>query len=308
MDLKYMRDQSQKLYVALSMIDGATSFHVAVILQNRKANHVAHKFYRHWCSLYGVPEVVFIDQGGEFDGEFVGWLESHGVRSRCTGARAGWQHGFAERHGGLLGQAWHSVIWQYQVKGKQDMKGALAAAVQAKNQTVTRGGYTPYQMVIGRTPMFPDLLEEDATGNLALRESLAQEGEVQRNAELRAAAKIALLRQDCQDKLKRALRRWPRGEVKEFTPGEMVFFYAPKPNAPRFKKEGGAWRGPAIVLMKESAERYYISWRGRCLLVAAPNLRTCTSLEGGDFRGRVQELDQLERHWDRDQERERERV
>ena len=121
-------------------------------------------------------------------------------------------------------------------------------------------------------PIFPDLLDEDTTGNLALRESLSTEGEVARSAEMRAAAKISLLRQDCQDKLKRALRRWPRGEIKEFTPGEMVFFYSPQPTARRFKREGGAWRGPAVVLMKESSERYYISWRGRCLLVSASNL------------------------------------
>lgn len=147
---------------------------------------------------------------------------------------------------------------------------------------MTRGGHTPYQIVFGRAPLFPNLLDDGATSNLALRESLSTEGEVMRSLEMRAAAKISLMRQDCQDKLKRALRRWPRGKIKEFTPGEMVFFYAPQPTAKRFKREGGAWRGPAVVLMKESAERYYISWRGRCLLVAASNLRTCSGLEGGD--------------------------
>ena len=303
-DLKYMHDSSQKLFVALSMVDSATSFHAAVLLQNRKSVYVARKFHRHWCSLYGSPTTIYMDQGGEFDGEFVGWLEAHGIHSRCTGARAGWQHGFAERHGGLLGHAWHALVWQYQAKGRAEMKDTMVAAVQGKNQTITRGGFTPYQMVYGRAPLFPDLLEEDGTGNLALRESLTQEGEVQRCAEMRAAARVALLRQDCQDKLKRALRRWPRGQVKEFTPGEMVFFYAPKPTASRFKRDGGAWRGPAIILMKESHERYYVSWRGRCLLVAAANLRTCTSLEGGDFRGRIQELDSLEKQWDKDQQRE----
>ena len=297
-DLKYMHDANGKLHVALSMIDGGTSFHAACILLNRKAEYVAKKFHRHWASIYGTPTTLFVDQERKFDGAFIGWLETHGIHFRATGARAGWQHGFAERHGGLLGHAWHAIIWQYKAKGKSEMKAALAAAIQAKNQTITRGGFTPYQMVFGRAPMFPDLLEEDSTGNLALRESLTTEGEVQRSLEMRAAAKISLLRKDCQDKLKRALRRWPRGKIKEFTPGEMIYFYSPQPTAKRFKRDAGAWRGPAVILMKESSERYYISWRGRCLLVAASNLRCCTELEGGDFQGRMQELEHLEKKWE----------
>ena len=170
LDLKYMHDTANKLFVALSIVDAGTSFHMAVLLRNRNATHVASKFHRHWCSHYGVPTAVILDQGGEFDGAFVGWLEAHGIFSKYTGARAGWQHGFCERHGGLLGHAWHALVWQYQVKGKSEMKESLSAATQAKNQTVTRSGFTPYQAVFGRAPFFPDILDDEATGNLALRE------------------------------------------------------------------------------------------------------------------------------------------
>ena len=50
----------------------------------------------------------------------------------------------------------------------------------------------------------------------------------------------------------------------------------------------------AVILMKQSAERYIISWRGRCLLVAASNSRTCTTLEGGYSQGGLQEIDHSE--------------
>lgn len=39
------------------------------------------------------------------------------------------------------------------------MKETLAA-IEEQNQTITRGGFIPYQMVFGRTPLFPDLFEE----------------------------------------------------------------------------------------------------------------------------------------------------
>lgn len=92
---------------------------------------------------------------------------------------------------------------------------------------------------------------------------------------MRASARAVLLRQDVQDKRKRALQRWPRGDQVDFTPGDMVFFYPPKPKSSRFKKDGGAWRGPAIVLIRESEQRFlfFVSWKGRCLHVSPPNLR-----------------------------------
>eukprot|EP00434_Breviolum_minutum_P025436 symbB.v1.2.022474.t1/scaffold1996.1/size93170/9 len=271
-------------------------YHMAVLLRSRAAAHVARKFHRHWCSLYGCPEDVILDQGGEFDGAFVAWLEGHGIHSKVSGARSAWQHGFAERHGAVLGTMCTSLIWQYQARGATQVKDCLCAAVQAKNMTLTRKGYTPYQMVFGRSPLFPDLLEEDTAGNMALRDSLTMEGEVSRAAEMRAAARAVLLRQDVQQKLKRALTRIPRGEDREYDPGEKVFFYVPTPKTARFRRGGGFWRGPALIIMRESSQRYYISWRGRCLLVSAPNLRPASELEALDHEERMEEVRALEEH------------
>ena len=301
-DLKYLHDCNNKLYVALSVVDGATSFHMCVLLRSRSAHHVARKLARHWCSIHGIPEVIVLDQGGEFDGEFVGWLETHGIHSKTTGAKSPWQHGFAERHGALIGTMCSSLIWQYKARGPSEVKDCLASAVYAKNSTITKKGYTPFQLAFGRSPMFPDLLEEDSHGNLALRQALGTEGEVARTAEMRAAAKAVLLRQDTQEKIKRALRRWPRGEQREFEPGEMVYFYSPKPQASRFKKDGGAWRGPAVVVMKESHQRYFLSWRSRCILVSAPNIRPASQDEVADPTLRTRELQQAEEGWQEEKE------
>ena len=253
-DLKYLHDVEGLLHVALSAIDAGTSFHMAVLLRNRNAEHVARKMARHWCSLHGIPQAMVLDQGGEFDGMFVGWMESHGIHSKVSGARSAWQHGFAERHGAVMGSACTALIWQYKAKGRQEVKDCLAAAIQAKNMTMTRKGYTPYQLAFGRHPMFPDLLDDEVANNLPLRDSMGIDGEVRRAAEMRAAARAVFMRQDVQDKLRRALKRWPRGEERSFEAGEMVYFYSPAPKATRFKKDGGSWRGAAVVLMRESAQ------------------------------------------------------
>ena len=57
----------------------------------------------HWVGHYGRPTTIVMDQGGEFDKEWILMLESLGIFSETTGAHAGWQHAFAERQGGILG-------------------------------------------------------------------------------------------------------------------------------------------------------------------------------------------------------------
>ena len=48
-------------------------------------------------------------------------LEQFGIHSVTTRSHAGWQHACAERHGGLLGVTWHSLVVQYNVVDKDDM-------------------------------------------------------------------------------------------------------------------------------------------------------------------------------------------
>ena len=51
-DLKYLKDSNGKQWIALSMVDAGTCWHIAV--------------FRH----YGCPRQIVVDQGGEFEGYF----------------------------------------------------------------------------------------------------------------------------------------------------------------------------------------------------------------------------------------------
>ena len=92
--------------------------------------------------VYGVAGSVVCDQGGEF--------ESHAIASKVTGFYAPWQNGFLERHNGLLGVAWTSIIEEHRLSGRHSMKIALACALQAKTVMVTRRGYSAQPLVFGR--------------------------------------------------------------------------------------------------------------------------------------------------------------
>ena len=81
MDLKYHHDIAGKQFVSLSVVDTGTSYHNGTLLKTRAAAYVAAKFIRHWCGHYGTPELVTIDQGGEFQAEFSERLEEMGIHS-----------------------------------------------------------------------------------------------------------------------------------------------------------------------------------------------------------------------------------
>ncbi|CAE7891118.1 TY1B-ER1, partial [Symbiodinium necroappetens] len=210
---------------------------------------------------------------GEFETAFIGMLESHAIHSKVAGSHSPWQNGYAERHGALLGTAWAAIIAEYQSCGRTEMKTALACAVQGKNSVVSRSGHSAQLLAFGRQACFPDLLEEDIWSSASLGHALSIDSEVARMSEMRAAAKVALLRGDIRDKIKRALRRAPAGERRAFVPGELVYFWAPKMNKGRYRRDVGCWRGPGVVIMPDGHERYFVSWRGRCLLLSTANLK-----------------------------------
>ena len=54
-----------------------------------------------------------------------------------------------------------------------------------------------------------------------------------------------------------------------------------------------------MVLAKESHQRFFLSWRGRCLLVSTANIRVASQLEGGDHLQRLKESEELEDNWQR---------
>lgn len=160
-DLKYAKNVKGENFVALSMVCAGTNKHAAVLLKTRQPAYVAKKFIKHWIAPFGRPVRIAMDQGGEFEREWILMLEQFGIQSKTTGSHAGWQHALAERHGGLLGIAWHALVVQYSIVDRSDMAVALAAAIEAKNEVMTRRGYSPNMMVFGKNVTYPELLGED---------------------------------------------------------------------------------------------------------------------------------------------------
>ena len=102
----------------------------------------------------------------------------------------------------------------------------------------------------------------DGEERLSCAEALGTEGEVARAHRMRLTARIALLRSDVQEKLRRAILRHPVKGQGPFLPGAQIYFWVPRKAQKRYVR--GKWRGPATVLAREAQKRYFV----RCLLLS----------------------------------------
>ena len=117
-DLKYLKDSKQKTWVALSMVDAGTCWHVAILIKNRRPRHVARKMVEGWIRHFGCPRHLCVDQGGEFAGHFNDKCDELGIDAAVTASHASWQNGLAERHGGIVGTSFRKVCYKHKTKGK----------------------------------------------------------------------------------------------------------------------------------------------------------------------------------------------
>ena len=215
----------------------------------------------------------------------VALLEDMSINTEVTGVQAPWQLAVGERHGGILGGLWRAVIHEHQCSDRECMKAALDAAVHAKNSTMTRNGFTPYQAVFGFHPRDPcSALQEDGQDNLPSAD-LGPDCEAGRAAAMRHTAKLAILRLDVKDKLRRAVTRQPPSKAHdyEFMPGTRVYFWDAHPGKGRYRDDPGRWKGPALILLREKGNRYFCSWHGRLMLLSGENLRPSSSEESAAF-------------------------
>ena len=147
-DLKYAQSIKGGTFVALSMICAGTNKHHAILLKTRKASYVARKFIKHWIGTFGRPSRIVMDQGGEFEKEW--GLDAGALRYpfhhngvTCGLATRLWPKGTE----GFLAPSGMPWWLKPKLHPDSDMAVALAGAIEAKNELVSRKGYSANMMV-----------------------------------------------------------------------------------------------------------------------------------------------------------------
>ena len=181
---------------------------------------------------------VLVDNGGEFNnGEFTSLCENFNINIKTTAAESPWSNGLIERHNSVLGNIVSKMMSEEQ---GYSLNTAVAWAVSAKNSLKNVYGFSPNQLVFGKNPNFPCVMNN----KLPALEGVTSSKIVAENLNAMHNARKAFIKAEADEKLRRALRHQVRtsSEVK-FITGDKVYYK---------RRSDDTWKGPAVVIGQES--------------------------------------------------------
>ena len=108
-------------------------------------------------SVFGTPHKLLCDLGREFNNnDYREMGEKLNTKVTSTAAESPWSNGVNERHNGVLGEMIQKTLHD----SGCSLQVAVAWAVSAKNSLSNVNGYSPNQLVFGRNPNYPCVLQD----------------------------------------------------------------------------------------------------------------------------------------------------
>ena len=141
------------------MVDKLSRFTAAGISKNKEAENVMKVILDKWCDTgVGHPsKALFADNGNEFKGRHLEELcKRLNIRMKLTPSYSAWSNGICERRHGAIDLTVKKMLEEDK---DLDIAEALKKAVWARNIAIGRHGYSPYQIIYGRSPTIPGILD-----------------------------------------------------------------------------------------------------------------------------------------------------
>ena len=142
-------------------MDWGTHYQMIEILESKNPTEVWGAFARSWLRTFGTPEVIVCDSGREFLGQFINNAAASGIVIHQIAAKAPWQQGKTERHGGHFKQLLDKARSEFVARDLADLKKLATEVEQAKNRYSNRSGFAPVQRQIGQWPRLPTSIRPD---------------------------------------------------------------------------------------------------------------------------------------------------
>ena len=215
MDIKVFKNND--IYF-LHVIDHLTRFSAAAVLRSKKAEAVLKSFFQIWVAVFGIPQTILSDNGGEFaNKDFIDMCNNLNIKFKTTAAEAPWSNGLVERHNGMIGEAVSKILEDINCS----IEIALCWACNAKNSLQNIHGFSPYQLVFGKNPNLPSVL----TNRLPALEGITSSQIVADNINALHKARQEAIKMESSEKLRRALRAKVRTHNNtQYFRGDEVFY------------------------------------------------------------------------------------
>ena len=220
----------------LHIVDEATRYTAASIIDTKKAEVVVKSVIKIWIAYFGRPDKFHSDCGGEFTNDVFRELHNKfGIETSSTPAEAPYNNGVVERG--------NKVLYESMIKTKNDVKcddeTALAWAVSAKNCLQNVYGFSPNQLVLSQNVNLPSVIDDKPPA----LESHTSSDLIRTNLNALHSARKNFIEAESSEKIRRALSKNIRSysEV-HYQAGDRVYYR-------RNSKKG--CNGPAKVLGKD---------------------------------------------------------
>jgi len=245
-------------------------------------------FASSWLRPFGAPEILISDGGSEFSGIFARRAEQLGIYPHVTDAESPWQNGRAERHGQLIQELLVKGLETEVVTTESELELLGLELVAQKNRCLHRGGYSPYQLVVGANPRLPgDILSDDPTDMVPLSDQFPEAAEVDtvaaefaRRQRIRQEARRRLFSLEASRKLAAASRS-ARHRDRTFSRGQWVYVWRRASRTASGKELGlqrDRWVGPGLVVL-QAGHTVWVAMRARLWKCSSEQVRLASHPE-----------------------------
>ena len=262
----------------LHCIDEASLFHLGKRIPTRNPDQVISSWNEFWTLWAGSPRILYADPAGEFRSQtWKDFLQSCNIQFDLT--TEAWQRGRVERHGGIIKEMLNRYDQDRPIQSVDEFDQVLIACFQAKNALSRHQGYSPEQIVLGKSTHLPaSLTSDENVGAHSLADGDTPESEqFRRHLDIRSQARKTFLVVDNNQAIRRALLRRTCPMRGPYEVGHFVMYWVRNPKVSRLG--GGRWHGPAKVVCVESPSALWISHADRLFKVAPESIRPASLRE-----------------------------
>ena len=215
-----------------------------MLINNKKGATIAEHLVTEWFKHHGPPKYIMSDRGNEFlNAEVEDLCQFYGIKYTTTAAYSPHQNGLVER-----GHATADRALERKITADPCLKPQvpLAWVIYATNTMQNVNGYVPFQLVFGRLPRHPLLVEDNPEANEVIADPQAQWA---RHYRTMMAAKEHFIAVETDSIIRKALKQRIYTNPTKINDGDWMYF---RRNQERY------WKGPAKVALKDGKSLHCI--------------------------------------------------